>query len=178
MWKRSLFVLFFVFALSAAWPGKVHAADQVTLTPGHVEAQWRNINDLLLDLAGAVAMDDTWLQKLRAIKPKASLPSDNTAIARAIARFEKKVNMLLDSEDLKKMPLFPQTTNPRVPVLYTRSGRILDGLALYLIKSDSLATVGVYYKEQDFTNKSNADVVAEINIAAQRLDSFITESGL
>ncbi|HEY9078996.1 hypothetical protein [Magnetovibrio sp.] len=152
---------------------EARATDTLALSSDNVTRIWRNINNVILVLSAKIALDDEWIDELRNRQPA---PTGD--VGDEMAAFYEKLNVLLASSDLPPVAT-PQDGPPQdTSTLYMRSGVMLDNLIYYLIESDSLASVAIYYGGDDLHGTSNADVVAEVNLANQRLDAYIAESGL
>lgn len=152
--------------------GESRATDSLELTPNNVISVWHNINDVILVLSANIALDDEWIEELRNLQP-----ADNTNLSGEMVAFSEKLNALLTSSELQTVPA-PLSTLNSTSALYIRSGTLLDNLVYYLIDSDSLASVAIYYGGEEISGKTERDVVAQINLANQRLDAFIEENGL
>jgi len=153
--------------------GESRAKETIELTPDNVVTVWQNINEVILVLSANIAMDDEWVDGLRNLQPAA----DTTNTAAEMTTFREKLNTLLASSNLDAVAA-PNDTRDATSVLYVNSGTLLDNLVYYLIDADSLASVAIYYREEEINGSSSQDVVAQMSLANQRLDAFIEESGL
>lgn len=151
------------------------AADTLELSNDNVVSIWNNINEIILVLSANIALDDEWIEELRDLHPS----DEATNVQSEMATFEKKLNALLASSGMRvvrgQASLQDATATS---ALYMASGTLLDNLIYYLINSDSLASVAIYYGGEAAHNQSDNDVVAQISLANQRLDAFIEENGL
>jgi len=176
MLKRVMIVLL----ASTVWMASTQsrATDTVELTPDNVVTVWQNINEVILVLSASIALDDEWIDGLRDLQPSTTL--DTAKMPSEMNIFHEKLNAILNSSDLKTLDRLPHGDDLSTPALYVNSGILLDHLLHYLIASDSLASVSIYYGEGEDTTHgmSDQDVVAQINLANQRLDAFIEENGL
>ena len=154
--------------------GHSRATDNLELSPSNVVSIWHNINDVILVLSANIALDDEWIEGLRALQPTTT---SNTDIDAEMVAFRGKLNTLLQSSDLQAVPV-PSGDLDTTSAAYMRSGTLLDNLVYYLIDGDSLASVAIYYGGEVVDDKTEKDVVAQINLASQRLDAFIEENGL
>lgn len=154
------------------------AGDTLELSPNNLTQIWRNINEVILVLSANIALDDEWIEELRNKQPAPALNGPDGGLADELATFREKLNIVLASSSLA--PVAPPQGNATgdTSTLYMRSGVLLDNLIFYLIDSDSLAFAAIYYGGDEINGASNKDVVAEINLANQRLDAFIIETGL
>ena len=156
------------------------ASDTLELSPNNLTRIWRNINEVILVLSANIALDDEWIEELRNKQPAPDTPDGG--LADELAAFREKLNIILASSSLAPVAA-PQEktadgTAENTSTLYMRSGVLLDNLIFYLIDSDSLAFAAIYYGDDDIDGASDKDVVAQINLANQRLDAFIIETGL
>jgi hypothetical protein len=176
MLKRLITISFALLIGLASAPG--HAAERIELTSKDVASLWRNINNVVLVLAANVALEDEWIQGLRDLKPDGALPANPQGITGEMVQFQDKLNVLLASNALEaiKAQEISATTSPTE--LYIASGDMLDHLVAYLIASDSLASVAIYYADADMNAATDQDLVAEVNLANQRIDALIEETGL
>jgi len=170
MLKR-LLIASFAIALCMA-SGEVRATDRLELSSDNVTHIWRNINEVILVLSANIALDDEWIDELRNKQPA---PTGD--VSQEMAAFREKLNTLLASSELAPVADAPTNTANTTSALYMRSGVMLDNLIYYLIESDSLASVAIYYGGSDVDGTSDKDVVNEVNLANQRLDAYITENG-
>lgn len=175
MIKRLLIVSLVVFMGLAGGQGR--AADRIELNPDDVTGMWRNINTMLLVLSANIALDEEWVQGLRDLPPDASLAADAETLAREMAQFQERLNTLLASSDLAAMTATGDTA-ATPSALYIRSGAMLDRLVAYLIASDTLASVAIYYADADLQATTTKDLVAEVNLANQRISALMEESGI
>jgi len=135
-----------------------------------------------LVLSANIALDDEWIEELRNKQPAPISGAPDGGLADELAAFREKLNVVLASSSLAPVAA-PQDDTAggkaeSISTLYMRSGVLLDNLIYYLIDSDSLAFAAIYYGGDDIDGASDNDVVAEINLANQRLDAFIIETGL
>lgn len=163
-----------VAPLHAADP--VEPPDTIRLTTNNLSRVWKNINEIILVLSANIALDDEWIQGLRDLQPTPG-PEDAAGSKQAMAAFRKKLDHVLTSNDLPPVPVAPNDRED-ISTLYVDSGALLDSLVKYLIHSDTLASVSIYYGGEDIHGATDKDVMAEINLASQRLDAFISETGL
>lgn len=155
------------------------AAEKIELKTGDVTSVWRNVNTIVLVLAANIAMDDEWVQELRAMKPKTELGADKKSLTQEMVRFHEKLNAVLKSEELPELPPVADDSAAMTPsALYMRAGYMLDHLVNYLITADTLASAAIYYTPVDLSTATTKDLVAEVNLANQRMDAFIEENGL
>ena len=49
--------------------GHSRATDNLELSPSNVVSIWHNINDVILVLSANIALDDEWIEGLRALQP-------------------------------------------------------------------------------------------------------------
>lgn len=155
------------------------AAEKIELNTGDVTSIWRNVNTIVLVLAANIAMDDEWVQELRDMKPKAELGTDEASLAQEMVQFHEKLNALLTSSELPALPPVADDSAAMTPsALYMRTGYMLDHLVNYLITADTLASAAIYYTPVDLSAATAKDLVAEVNLANQRMDAFIEENGL
>ncbi|OEJ68672.1 hypothetical protein BEN30_05510 [Magnetovibrio blakemorei] len=156
--------------------GPVGQSDTIRLTTNNLSRVWQNINEIILVLSANIALEDEWIQGLRDLKPN---PSVDTSVGPkgAMTAFRKKLDVLLTSNDLAPTPS-PSSDADDISALYVDSGMLLDNLVYYLIHSDTLASVSIYYGGEDIHGATDKDVLAEIDLASQRLDALISESGL
>lgn len=161
-----------VMALSLA-AKESRASDTLELSSDNLTHIWRNINEVILVLSANIALDDEWIEDLRNKQP-----APTGVAADELAAFYQKLNMLLASSDLKPVDAPLSGTTDDTSALYMSSGVMLDNLIFYLIESDSLASVALYYGGDAVHGASHKDVVAEMNLANQRLDAYIVESDL
>jgi hypothetical protein len=151
-------------------------SDTIRLTTNNLSRVWQNINEIILVLSANIALEDEWIQGLRDLKPN---PSVDSAVGPkdAVNAFRKKLDVLLTSNDLA--PAAPPSSDGEdISTLYVDSGTLLDNLVYYLIHSDTLASVSIYYGGEDIHGATDKDVLAEIDLASQRLDALISETGL
>jgi len=176
MLKRFMIVVI-VTTLSMAVKD-TRASDTLELSPDNLTQIWRNINEVILVLSANIALDDEWIEELRNKQPAPASGAPDDGLADELAAFREKLNTVLASNELA--PVAPPQDNATgdTSALYMRSGVMLDNLVFYLIESDSLASVALYYGGEKVHGASNKDVVAEMNLANQRLDAYITETGL
>jgi len=158
------------------------ASDTLELSPDNLTRIWRNINEVILVLSANIALDDEWIEELRNKQPAPAPAPPDGGLADELAAFREKLNIILASSSLAPVSA-PQDNTAggmaqNTSTLYMRSGVLLDNLIFYLIDSDSLAFAAIYYGGDDIDGASDKDVVAEINLANQRLDAFIIETGL
>lgn len=184
MLKRFIFVSLAITICLAG--GISNAAEQVAspvdqsnttrLTTNNLSRVWQNINEIILVLSANIALEDEWIQGLRDLKADPSAASAG-GLKDAMAAFRKKLDVLLASNNLAPAAP-PSSENDDISTLYVDSGTLLDNLVYYLIHSDTLASVSIYYGGEEIHGASDKDVMAEINLAEQRLDALIKESGL
>lgn len=172
MWKRFLVVSLAISIWMAS--GESRASDNIELTQDNVVSIWRNINEIIMVLSSNIALDDEWIAELRNLQPT----DTNGGVPAEMAAFREKLNMLLASSDLTEIQAQADLNLQNLSTLYVRSGDLLDNLVYYLIDSDSLASVAIYYGGEDVHGAPDQEVVAQINLANQRLDAFIEENGL
>jgi len=152
------------------------ATDNVELSSDNVTQVWRNINEVILVLSANIALEDEWVEQLRNMQPTSTSASE-ADISSEMTAFREKLNTVLASSELA--PVEPPSDMPNsTSTLYTVTGTLLDNLIYYLIESDSLASVAIYYGGEDMDGTSNKDVMAQVNLANQRLEAFIVETGL
>jgi len=170
MLKRLLIVSLAMGLWSAS--DNARAAETLDLRSDNVVLVWQNINEILLVLSANIAMDDEWIEGLRNLQPDEGATDFNVEMS----AFHEKLNKLLSSSGLDNLP---QATPPEtISEQYVSSGTMLDHLVYYLIDSDSLATVAIYYGGEAPQDSSTGDIVAQINLANQRIDAFFEENGL
>lgn len=175
MLKRFLIVSLVMSFCLAGEEGR--AADSVELSTDNVTQVWRNINDVILVLSANIALEDEWVDELRNMQPTTTSDSMSD-IASEMATFREKLNKVLASSELSPVEAPSDGAENGISGLYTVTGTLLDNLIFYLIKSDSLASVAIYYGGEEMSGTSNKDVMAQLNLANQRLEAFIVETGL
>ena len=155
-----------------------HANDTIVITTSDVTTNWRNINEIVLVLAGGIALDEEWVQELRDLQAESGLAADPQGLDAAIAAFRERLAAALDAEGMTPTPLPTGEELSDISARYVRSGVLLDDLVRYLIHTDTLASVAVYYTNADeVKNATDQELAAAINLATQRLDAFLEESG-
>jgi len=154
------------------------ASDTLELSSNNLTQIWRNINEVILVLSANIALDDEWIEELRNKQPAPAPDTPDGGLADELAAFREKLNIILASSSLAPVAAPQEKTAESTSTLYMRSGVLLDNLIFYLIDSDSLAFAAIYYGDDDIDGASDKDVVAQINLANQRLDAFIIETGL
>lgn len=153
--------------------GQSRAKDALELSAHDIAGIWRNINEIVLVLSANIALDDEWIEDLRGLQP-----ATGKDINQELSAFRDKLNVLLADSALDAAPDLAAHSQDRHSPLYMASGQLLDHLVYYLIASDSLASVAIYYGGDDAPASQDQDIVAQINLANQRLDAFIEENGL
>jgi len=153
------------------------ATDTVELSQDNVARVWLNINEVILVLSANIALEEEWVEGLRNMQPT-SVSDSMSDITAEMAQFREKLNTVLASSDLSPVTAPPASTPNSIGTLYTNTGTLLDNLIYYLIKSDSLASVAIYYGGEELSGTSNKDVMAQVSLASQRLDAYIAETGL
>ena len=176
MLKR-FWIMALVLAISVA-AKETRASDTLKLSADNLTRIWRNINEVVLVLSANIALDDEWIEELRNKQPAPTPGTPDGGLANELAAFREKLNIVLASDALAPVAPPQGNTADSTSTLYMRSGVMLDNLIFYLIESDSLASVAIYYGGDGVHGASNKDVVAEMNLANQRLDAYITETGL
>lgn len=158
--------------------GHALAAERIELTRDDVTAVWRNVNEVVLVVAKNNAMDDAWVEDLRAMTPAPGLAQDDQALAQGMQSFHGKLATLLASAQVTP----PGDAYGPAPEseLYMRSGRVLDSLVHYLIQVDSLASVAIYYADGsgDGGGAGGRTLADEIDLANRRMDELLKEIGL
>lgn len=152
------------------------ASDNVALSSDNVTQVWRNINEVILVLSANIALEDEWIEQLRNMQPTTASDTMD-GITAEMAAFREKLNTVLTSSELAPVEAPTGTPNSN-SALYAVTGTLLDNLIYYLIESDSLASVAIYYGGEEIHDTSHKDVTAQVNLANQRLEAFIIETGL
>lgn len=176
MLKNLIIVSFALFMGLVSGAG--HAAEQITLTSKDVTSLWRNINTVVLVLAANVALEEEWIQDLRDRKPDSNADATAQAITGEMVHFQDKLNVLLASSGLDAAKAKSLSASASSSELYISSGYMLDHLIAYLISSDALASVAIYYADVDFNTATDQELAAEVNLANQRIAALIEETGL
>lgn len=176
MLKR-LIIVSFVLCIGMT-SGTGYAANQIVLTSKDVASLWRNINTVVLVLAANVALEDEWIQGVRDLKPDGNATQSAQAVTGEMLQFHEKLNVLLASSQIGASEAITISASAPPNQLYITSGEMLDLLVSYLIASDSLASVAIYYADTDTDAVTDQDLAAEVNLANQRIAALLEETGL
>lgn len=155
-------------------------ATQIELTANQISTTWSNLNDALIVIAAATAIDDEWTAKFKAMAPE---PVQGKTLANAVEQatlFRRKLNAVLAANAFEPVESISDrhraTDSP--PMVYLNSGRLMDSLILLLIRIDPLAFVAHYYAWSQSDDKTADDVYAMAALANKRMDAYMKENGI
>lgn len=164
-------------SLTLAGPSR---AAQIELTANQIHTTWSNLNDALIVIAAATAIDDEWTAKFKAMPPE---PVQGKTLADVLGQaglFRKKLNAVLTASSFE--PVEPASDIHRAadsaPMVYLNSGRLMDGLILLLVQTDPLSFIAHYYAWPETDDKTADDAYAMAALANQRMDAYMKENGI
>ncbi|MEO5336783.1 MAG: hypothetical protein H7841_07815 [Magnetospirillum sp. WYHS-4] len=155
-------------------------AYDVELRWGHVTTTWQRINLVLMSVAEKVALDDEWLDKLKAVKPAAGAGRTAADVNEAIAAFRRKLDKLSTKHKVDPAPTHRPDIAPdgTLAAAYLDSGFLLDALILQVVKNDPVRVIGQYYPRFEDAKGGEAETYGLILQADERLAAIMAELGV
>lgn len=156
-----------------------NAHADVTLTPGHAYGVMKSANQVFIAFAERTAIDDEWVESLRAMPPQAMSGNDRAKAASALEGVRQRLNIVRDMDGLEPLAAFAADISDTDATFYREAGRILDALVEQVLYNDSVALVANYYLPDDEDSKHDINgATAQIALMTRRLDAYIEENEL
>lgn len=155
-------------------------ATQIELTANQINATWSNVNDALIVIAAATAIDDEWTAKFKAMAPEPVKGKPLRDAVEQASQFRGKLNAVLAANSFEPVAAASDAhrADDSPPMVYLNSGRLMDSLILLLIRIDPLAFVAHYYAWSQTDDKTADDVYAMAALANKRMDAYMKENGI
>lgn len=150
------------------------------MTPNHVYALWRSINDTVIATSSLAIKDPMARQRIESMTPHSYRGKQPREVLHMVLAFGERLNKLRARDDLPPTGRYGDGHGEvNATGVFLNSGMVLNGMVEWIIvNSDPDLLVSRYYHLESFRGKTSSDVYALVDLAHRRLDVILSNSYL